>query len=365
MNSRERVIKALSLEQPDRIPSFVESAMPEFKRKVDEIYGDEIDDYLLVGQDWTIYKFFGFSSVWLHSVPLRFKPLNLDLKSIKLKEPDMRIDRFGHISQGTAYLDGYLNTEEEWKRWIDAGYFDYEIDNGWVRFWEKGYREILKSDLVPVPVHVCWEIVRESFSFARLSYFMRKPEKRGFLKGLIDRIFSIMEEVFKAVMDAGFDVCTPADDTAYKNRVMIDPKLWEDLIVPGYTRINNIIHKRGGFSFWHSDGYTEPYFEGLIKAGFNGVQSLEPIAGMDLGVLKQKYGSRICLIGNIDCSQLLPFGTEQEVIESVKKCIKDAGQGGGYILGPATDLITSINPRNVMTMLKALEKYGKYPLQLD
>lgn len=365
MNNLERMVKALSLEQPDRIPSFCQGMMGGFVKSTDEVYGDDIDDYLLAGQDWTIYKFYGFSAAWVHSTPLSFKPLNLDLNSVKLKEPDMSINRFGHIRQGTAYIDGYLNSEEEWNRWIDAGYFDYEIDNEWIRLWEKAYKQALDKDLVLIPVDVCWERIREAFSFGRLSNFMRKPEKRQFLQKLIDRNFAMMEETYKGIIDAGFDIASVADDTAYKNRVMVDPKIWEEMVVPGYTRINDIIHKRGGHTFWHSDGYTEPYFNGLIKSGFNGIQSLEPMAGMDLAHLKQQYGSRVCLIGNMDCSQLLPFGTEDEIIAYVKKAIRDAGEGGGYIFSAATDLIDSVNPKNVMLALKTLEKYGKYPLNLD
>ena len=137
MKNLDRMIKALSLEQPDRIPSFCQGMMNGFIKSTDEVYGDDIDDYLLAGSDWTLYKFYGFSSVWTHTSPLSFKPLNFELSSIKLKEPDMRIDRWAHIYQGNAYVDGYLNTEEEWNRWIDAGYFDYEISNEWIRTWEK------------------------------------------------------------------------------------------------------------------------------------------------------------------------------------------------------------------------------------
>ena len=124
--------------------------------------------------------------------------------------------------------------------------------------------------------------------------------------------------------------------------------------------MNDYLHKRGLLSFYHSDGYTEPYFPGLINAGFNGIQSLEPAAGMDIKHLKETYGDQVTLIGNLDCSRLLPFGTEQDVIDATRQNLADAMEGGGYILGPTTDIIDSIKPENIKTMMETVHKYGWY-----
>ena len=366
MDNRDRIICALELGQPDRVPSFIESMMNGFIQKSDAMYGDEIkdSDIVLINGDWTWRKFYGFSGAWLHGSPIQMRDLSLNLEKINLPEETMRLTRWGHIHQERTYVTGYLNTEELWNEWIDAGYFDYTVSADWIRIWEKGYKEALEHDLLLIPVDTIWEKIREAFSFARLAYFLRKPQKRQFLKRLIDRMFDVQEEMVKGVLDAGFEVITLADDTAYKNRVMVNPEIWEELVVPGYTRLNNLIHKRGALSFWHSDGFTEPYFPGLIKSGFNGIQSLEPTAGMDLGHLKQTYGDQVCLIGNVDCSRVLPFATEDEIIEETLKCLRQAAEGGGYIFGPTTDIIDSANPRNVKVMMDTLEKYGAYPLNL-
>lgn len=145
---------------------------------------------------------------------------------------------------------------------------------------------------------------------------------------------------------------------------MINPKDHRELIIPAYKKILHEINKVGKYAIFHSDGYTEPYFDGLIEAGFKGVESLEPMAGMNLKYLKETYGDKLCLIGNIDVSYLLPFGTTDEVSQSVKKCIKDAGEGGGYILSPCTDITNSCKLKNIFTMISAAKKFGKYPLKL-
>ncbi len=93
------------------------------------------------------------------------------------------------------------------------------------------------------------------------------------------------------------------------------------------------------------------------------MESLEPMAGMDLKSLKETYGDDLCLIGNIDVSQLLPFGSKEDVVNAVKECIMDAGDDG-YILSPCTDITNSCKVENVLTMISAAKKYGKYPLNI-
>jgi hypothetical protein len=368
MDARGRVIKALENDgEPDRIPSFAQGMMGLFKEKAADIYEDDIkdEDVVLINGDWTLFKFFKFDSFWVHGTPTGYKPLNgIDPRTIKVVDGGY-VDRMGHVGRLTRdgdgkYQTGYLNSVELWKDWIDAGYFDIEFNENWVRQWEKGYKQILDIDMISIPVTTCFEPIREAFSFGHFSYFYRK--NMAFLKRLAGMVTKNLMEVAKGWCDAGFEIVSWADDCAYKGRVMFPPGVFDELVGPIYKTLNGYCHKRGVLTFFHSDGFTEPFFEGLIKSKFDGVESLEPAAGMDLGHLKEVYGSRICLIGNVDCSRLLPFGTEQEVAETVKQCIKDAGRGGGYILSPPTDIIDSCNPRNIKVMIEALHKYGKYPL---
>ena len=48
-------------------------------------------------------------------------------------------------------------------------------------------------------------------------------------------------------------------------------------------------------------------------------------------------------------------------MNNVKKCIKVAGKGGGYFIGPSHDIL-NMPWENVMAMRAAIEKYRKYPL---
>ena len=49
--------------------------------------------------------------------------------------------------------------------------------------------------------------------------------------------------------------------------------------------------------------------------------------------------------------------------EEVKRCIKAAGHGGGYFVGPSHNILNA--PwENILALRAAIEKYRKYPLNL-
>jgi uroporphyrinogen decarboxylase len=90
---------------------------------------------------------------------------------------------------------------------------------------------------------------------------------------------------------------------------------------------------------------------------------LEPQAGMDLKKVKAYCGDRLCLIGNIDCLDLLCHGTPEQVDEAVRQAIDIAAPGGGYILSDSNSLHPGVNPENCIAMFRATKKYGRYDPQ--
>ena len=77
---------------------------------------------------------------------------------------------------------------------------------------------------------------------------------------------------------------------------------------------------------------------------------MEPHAGMELKKVKAYCGDRICLLGNIDCLELLPNGTPQQVDAAVKQAIEDTADGGGLIICSSNSLHPGVNPDNCIAM---------------
>jgi len=112
----------------------------------------------------------------------------------------------------------------------------------------------------------------------------------------------------------------------------------------------------------HTDGNLWPIMDLMVDTGIEGLDPIEPIAGMDIGEVKRRYGDRIALAGNVDCGELLSRGTPEEVVEAVKETIAKAAVGGGHILASSNSIHPAVNPQNYRAMVEAGKRYGQYPL---
>jgi len=350
--------------------------MPIFENQLEEMWADNLSDediMLFGGKNYTMFKKLGFDSAWgaggiYGKTPESLKNFNFP----KLDDPDCFLDMNGRIERRTTlngltytwYLKGYLTTEELADEWYDRFFSETrEVDPNSIKNTNTMLKDKDKMDFVPscgVP-GIC-EPIYEGLGMALFGKLLRKNPTK--IKKYVEMRTKSAVEVTKAQAETDFDLFNLCDDTAYKGRSMLNPEVHREIIIPAYQKIIAPLRKAGKMVFFHSDGFTEPYFPGLIEAGFTGVESLEPMAGMDLKHLKETYGDKLCLIGNIDVSELLPYGSTQDVVNAVKKCIKDAGHGGGYILSPCTDLTNSCKVENVMAMIDAVRKYGQYPLKI-
>ena len=377
MSAHKRVIQALNHEEPDRVPLFCQIVMPKFQQELLNYWGDTYTrerKYRLSYRDFNVEYKLGFDMSWgFDSFPTFIPQKHMQENPLpKLPDSKKYIDYNGRIflkqdkdDMGVAYyLGSYMNTEEKADYFHDT-YFAIEWEEApdFARKINKRLKKFPTDEFVPCcHLEPILEPLWQGLGLGLLIKLIRK--KKSKIKRYIELRAKKLITAAKLNAETDFDVFFICDDTALKNTTMLNPKYHRELIIPAYKQAVQILRKAGKYVCFHSDGFTEPYFEGLIEAGFSAVESLEPMAGMNLKHLKEVYGDKLCLIGNIDVSQLLPYGKGVEVVKAVKKCIHDAGEGGGYILSPCTDITNSCKLENVIEMISATKKYGKYPLKL-
>jgi len=377
MSARKRVIQALNHEEPDCIPLFCQILMPGFERELLNYWGDSYTKerkYKLSYRNFNLEYKLGFDMSWgFDSFPIFIPQKHMQEYPLpKLSDNNKYIDINGKIflkqkdtDMGVAYyLKNYLDTEEK-ADYFHETYFaiEWEEAPNFARNINKRLRKFPTDEFVPCcHLEPILEPLWQGLGLGLLIKLIRKNKSK--IKHYIELRAKKLITAAKLNAETDFDVFFICDDTALKNTTMLNPKYHRELIIPAYKQAVQILRKAGKYVCFHSDGFTEPYFEGLIEAGFSAVESLEPMAGMNLKHLKEVYGDKLCLIGNIDVSQLLPYGTRDEVVKAVKNCIHDAGEGGGYILSPCTDITNSCKLENVIEMISATKKYGKYPLKL-
>lgn len=118
-------------------------------------------------------------------------------------------------------------------------------------------------------------------------------------------------------------------------------------------------HQHGIKVIFHSDGNLRSVLAEFCRAGIDGLNPLEPLSHMYAGDIRKAYPHWI-LMGGIDASQLLPFGTGSGVREAVRKTIDEAGTTGRLWIGSTTEIHPAVKLENILAMWDETEKYGYY-----
>lgn len=77
-------------------------------------------------------------------------------------------------------------------------------------------------------------------------------------------------------------------------------------------------------------------------------------------VAKKIYGDRFCIVSGVDHSRVMRYGTPEQVEEEVKKSIKSAAEGGGFMIGPGCTLFQDTPLANFNAVGRAVERHGRY-----
>ncbi len=105
----------------------------------------------------------------------------------------------------------------------------------------------------------------------------------------------------------------------------------------------------------HSCGNSWMLLDMLADTGISLYQSLQTGAGMELGLLKAKYGRRMAFWGGVAVEHLVA-GTPEEVRADVRRAMEEGGPDGGFILGPSHSVAYGTKYDNFMAMLEEHDK---------
>jgi len=187
----------------------------------------------------------------------------------------------------------------------------------------------------------------------------RRP---AFVRSLMAKYADVCLEFARLMISSGIDFLFLTDDYCDTHGPILNHRLFMEFELPYLKRILNLTKSKGVPVLKHTDGNVLPILDELIEAGIRGLNPIEPEC-MDIGQVKQVYGDRISLMGNVDCKWVLPYGTEEDVRRDVRRVIDAAGEGGGLVLSSSNTLHPYVNAENVYTMVDEARRYGKYPLK--
>jgi uroporphyrinogen decarboxylase len=158
----------------------------------------------------------------------------------------------------------------------------------------------------------------------------------------------------------GLGIVATTDDVANANGMLVGPEAYFERIAPSFRAAIQGYKDLGYLCIKHCDGNIDAVSDFWVDCGIDCLDPIDPAAGYTMGSMKARYGSRICLKGNIDCTGALCDGTPESVAAEVRSCIDAGAPGGGFILSSSNTIHRGVKPENYRTMLETLREYGVY-----
>lgn len=192
-----------------------------------------------------------------------------------------------------------------------------------------------------------------------LMALVAEPKLAG---AVMDMVLETNMSIVRRAIRAGAEVVVVPDDWAHNSGPLMSPKVFSELILPRFQKMVDLIHDEGGLVLKHTDGNIYPILDMLVATGIDALNPIEPKAGMDLVTVRERVGSKLCLVGNIDVSELLPHGTPEEVEQTVRQAMLDGGRDGSFIVASSNSIHSSCRSENFLAHIRATQRWGKYPL---
>ena len=341
MTGRERMIAALRREEPDRMPTLEWIISPKVIRA-------------MTGQDSEI-EFIRQMGLDAIAIGTNMKKEKVDDRHFKDEWDITRVsyddypNAVGHPVQDEADLKKIKMPDP------DA---DYRFDD--IR---AAMDELQGEQAVVIRLRDVFSQPRDLMGFENfLMGFYTQPD-------LVSRIMEMSVDynsrLAENVKSLGGEIIVVGDDIADSSSLLLSPELYREMVKPHFNRLIRKFKDLGLYVIKHTDGNIMDVIEDLVDSGIDCLDPIDPLAGMDIRTVKEKYGSRICIKGNLDCVKTLVDKSPEDVVKETKQCILDASVGGGHIISSSNSIHAGINPVNYRVFLEAVEEFGHYPLDMD
>lgn len=141
----------------------------------------------------------------------------------------------------------------------------------------------------------------------------------------------------------------------------LSPKLFEMFVKPDISHVVRLVKERQGkYVGFHTLGRIRRHLPTLVETGAHFIETFEQNQGdITLREAKERYGGKVCLMGNFD-SVLLAFGSHAEAEREARRCLSEGMAGGGYVMATGDEVPVDAKIENLRVMVEVAEKHGKY-----
>jgi len=298
MNERERFLKTMRFEKPDRVPYFEQF-----------IRDDVLDRWRKEGlpPDANVARYFNLD---------RRKVLPLKLALYELPRFDRTVRNRDDLNRLRKNLEEALKNAypPDWSKLVEElKDCDYPVGIG---AWESGILQFIGI------LH--WD----SFEQALLMLY----DNRDLCEEMIE-LYTVylIRGIERALEEVRIDFAYYTEPIAGSYGPILSPDMFRELAIPRYKRVMAPLKEHGiEIIIMRSFGNIDVLLPDMVDAGITGLWMTDMMpSNMDYMEIRKKYGKKLTLIGGIDSTVLAKDeeAIEKEVYEKVPPLL----ESGGYI----------------------------------
>ena len=194
-----------------------------------------------------------------------------------------------------------------------------------------------------------------------MANFMRmlageKARVNAFLDRLVERHLANLCKFLSAV-GPYIDIILFGDDLGMQTGPQISRRMFDEFLFPRYKLMWGTAKKLADVKLMlHCCGGIYPLLPGLIAAGLDIVQPVQTSAkDMEPERLKREFGKDLCFWGGgCDTQNVLPYSAPAEVAADVRRRVRVLAPGGGFVFQQVHNVMADIPPENIVAMLDAV-----------
>lgn len=365
MTSKERMMRALRREKPDRLPVTIHQWMT---FHLQEYMGgmDQLEAFLHVGLDaavtppvmshiekspeWQVRSQTGLPDE-RGAVETRF---TVETPSGTLNYSTCQDPITGYL---TEHIAKSLDEAELLLRHYPGMVLDRDALNAW--YDRTGDSGIVRGFVTAIPRGQpgVWQDFVEMIGTQDAIYFaMDEPDR---VHSILGRIADLkVAFVHEQMRGAKFDLIEHGGGAA--SSTVISPAMFEEFCAPYDKRVIDALHECGFPVVYHTCGGMMAILDKIPLNGCDASETLSPpgvggdIRTEDRTTVKNVLGSKVGLVGGLDQSNVLEKGTPEQVRAEIHALFEGFGKDGGYLCS-ASDHFFHAPVEN----LKALAEAGR------
>ena len=350
MSPRERISTTLSIRKPDRVPRdawFTPRILGQFREHTGADdpaahYGFE-HRMVGIGPSNAVY---GFAEYLPDDLP-----------------PSTRVSEWGEANvpsdfyHFTRYIQPLASLETA-RELMDYPWPDVEADYRYAHL-PQAVERLHDRGLFVVGStgHMGWE--KACYMRGILNMCQDLAANQDFATCLLDKLCDVFCLMARRLAEAGVDMVWLSEDVGMQDRLMISPGMYRRWLKPRTKKVIDAARQVNP-DVWiaqHHCGYVEPLIGDFIEIGVNALHPIQP-ESMDPVRIKERYGDVLTLWGTVGAQSVMPFGTPEQVRQTVRQNIATLGHNGGLWIAPSQALEPDVPWENVAAFFEAVGQFG-------